>query len=108
MLKGMASFGVRGGDVVIDVAVFRGMVDLMLDSPGLGDDAARLLANEREVGGLTLDLFDPARREQLESALAWACDAATAGQRSPRSGADVAEPERLMEGGKAVRALFDA
>ena len=31
MLRGMAYFGVRGGDVVVEVAVFRGLVDLMLD-----------------------------------------------------------------------------
>ncbi|HEV7861912.1 MAG TPA: hypothetical protein VGR20_04400 [Acidimicrobiia bacterium] len=102
----MASFGVRGGDVVVDVAVFRGIVDLMLDAPGLDDGATRLLNREREVGALTLDLLAPPVRAQLESALAWACDAAVAGRRSSRSGDDVAEPDRLMQGADALRALF--
>ena len=104
----MASFGVRGGDVVVDVAVFRGLVDLMLDFPGLDEKAVRLLANEREVGGLTLDLIDPAIRGQLESALVWACNTALTGQRSSRSGDDVADPDRLIPGAHAVRVLFDA
>lgn len=46
----MASFGVRGADVVVDVAVFRGLVDLMLDHPGLSADVAELLSQERDVG----------------------------------------------------------
>ena len=102
--QGMAYFGVRGGDVVVEVAVFRGLVDLMLDHPGLDDGAVRLLNEEREVGALSFDLVPPALREQLESALAWACDAAAAGKRSSRSGDEVAEPERLMHGADAVRA----
>src|SRR2546429_2998396 len=100
----MAYFGVRGGDVVVEVAVFRGLVDLMLDHPGLDDGAVRLLTDEREVGALTFDLVQPSLREPLEAALAWACDAAAAGKRSPRSGEDVADPERLMAGAEAVRA----
>jgi hypothetical protein len=103
----MACFGVRGGDVVVDLAVFRGVVDLMLDYPGLDDDAVGLLTEERDVGALSLDLLDPPIREQLEPALAWACNAAVAGQRSSRSGKDVAEAARLIGGGDAVRALFD-
>ena len=81
----MASFGVRDADVVVDVAVFRGLVDLMLDYPGLSDEAARLLTAERDVGTLTLDLVKPALRDDLEAALAWAADAARKGERSPRS-----------------------
>lgn len=103
----MACFGVRGGDVVVDVAVFRGLVDLMLDYPGLDHDAVRLLTEEREVGALSLDLLDQPVREQLEPALAWACNAARAGERSSRSGDDVAAGERLVDGGQAVGALFD-
>jgi hypothetical protein len=99
----MAYFGVRGGDVVVEVAVFRGLVDLMLDHPGLDDGAVRLLTDEREVGALSFDLVKPELREQLEAALAWACDAAAAGKRSSRSGDDVAEPERLVHGAEAVR-----
>jgi hypothetical protein len=102
----MASFGVRGADVVVDVAVFRGLVDLMLDSPGLSAGAAQVLGQERDVGGLTLDLVNPALREELEAALAWAADAARAGGRSARSGDDVAPPDRLIEGAVAVAALF--
>ncbi|HYT40475.1 MAG TPA: hypothetical protein VEN99_13225 [Acidimicrobiia bacterium] len=100
----MAYFGVRGGDVVVEVAVFRGLVDLMLDDPGLDDGAVKLLTEEREVGALSFDLVKPSLREQLEAALAGACDAAAAGKRSPRSGDEVADPERLMEGAEAVRA----
>ena len=103
MLPGMAYFGVRGGDVVVEVAVFRGLVDLMLDYPALDDGSVRLLAAEREVGALSLDLVHPALREQLEAALAFACDAAAAGKRSPRSEGDVADPERLIKGAEAVR-----
>jgi hypothetical protein len=99
----MAYFGVRGGDVVVEVAVFRGLVDLMLDYPGLEDAAVRLLTDERGVGALSFDLVKPSLREQLESALAWACEAAVTGKRSPRSGDDVAEPERLTQGAEAVR-----
>lgn len=102
----MASFGVRGADVVVDVAVYRGIVDLMLDYPGLGEGAARLLSAERDVGTLTLDLVDHPRREELEAALAWACDAARAGGRSARSGDEVADADRLVEGACAVAALF--
>ena len=102
----MASFGVHGSDVVVDVAVFRGLVDLMLDFPDLGEAATRLLHQERDVGGLTLDVVDPALRDELEAALAWACDAAMAGGRSARSGDDVAAPDRMVEGGQAVAALF--
>jgi hypothetical protein len=102
----MASFGVRGSDVVVDVAVFRGLVDLMLDYAELSEPAARLLSAERNVGGLTLDVVDPALRDELEAALAWACDAAKAGGRSARSGDDVAAPARMVEGGRAVAALF--
>jgi hypothetical protein len=102
----MASFGVQGSDVVVDVAVFRGIVDLMLDSPGLSEKAAALLGAERNVGTLTLDLLNPALRDELEAALAWACDAAKAGGRSARSGDDVAAPDRMVEGGQAVAALF--
>ena len=43
----MASFGVGGHDVVVEAAVFRGLVDLMLDDPGLDPDAVRLLTEER-------------------------------------------------------------
>jgi hypothetical protein len=103
----MASFGVQGSDVVIDVAVFRGLVDLMLDYPGLGEKAARLLSQERDVGTLTLDLVTLPLRDELEAALAWACDAAKAGGRSARSGEEVAAPDRLVEGGEAVAALFE-
>jgi len=103
----MASFGVRGSDVVVDMAVFRGLVDLMLDYPGLDDDAVRLLTQEREVGALTLDLIHPPIREQLESALAWACANADRG-RSPRSGDDVADDQRLIESADAVRRLFES
>lgn len=103
----MASFGVRGSDVVVDVAVFRGLVDLMLDYPGLSDEAAALLADERDVGGLTIDVVAPPLRDELEAALAWACDAARSGGRSARSGDDVAAPDRMVEGGAAVGALFD-
>jgi hypothetical protein len=92
--------------VVIDVAVFRGLVDLMLDYPGLGEEAAWLLSRERDVGALTLDLLNPPLRDELETALAWACDAAKAGGRSARSGGEVAAPDRLVEGGAAVSALF--
>jgi hypothetical protein len=99
----MAYFGVPGGDVVVEVAVFRGLVDLMLDYPGLDAGAVRLLTDEREVGALSFDLVHPALREQLESALGWACDAAAAGKRSSRSGEEVADPERLMQGAEAVR-----
>ncbi|MGH9009316.1 MAG: hypothetical protein ACRDYF_05635 [Acidimicrobiia bacterium] len=102
----MASFGVRGADVVVDVAVFRGLVDLMLDYPGLGEEASRLLSAERDVGTLTIDLVGHPVRDELEAALAWACDAAKAGGRSPRSGDEVAAPDRLIEGGAAVAALF--
>ena len=104
----MACFGVRGGDVVVDMAVFRGVVNLMLDYPGLDDDAVRLLNEERDVGALSLDLLGPPIREQLEPALVWACNAAIAGERSSRSGDDVADADRLMDGGRAVRVLFDA
>ena len=93
--------------MVVDEAVFRGLVDLMLDYPGLDDKAARMLTDEREVGALTLDLLDPPVREQLESALAWACDAAAGGGRSPRSGDEVAGSDRLVAGADAIRALFD-
>jgi hypothetical protein len=103
MLPGMAYFGVRGGDVVVEVAVFRGLIDLMLDYPELDAGAVRLLSEERDVGALSFDLVHPGLREQLESALAWACDAAAVGKRSSRSGGDVAEPERLMPGAEAVR-----
>jgi hypothetical protein len=103
MLPGMAYFGVRGGDVVVEVAVFRGLVDLMLDYPELDAGAVRLLSVEREVGALSVDLVHPALREQLEAALAFACDAAAAGKRSARSGTDVADPERLVQGAEAVR-----
>lgn len=102
----MASFGVQGSDVVVDVAVFRGLVDLMLDYPGLGERARRLLSEERDVGALTLDLLAPPVRDELEAALAWACYAAKSGGRSPRSGDDVADPERFVEGAQAVCALF--
>jgi hypothetical protein len=102
----VAYFGVRGSDVVVDVAVFRGLVDLMLDHPDLGHDAARILTQERDVGVLSVDLVDPPIREQLEQALAWACDKARAGERSARSGEDVADPDRMVEGGDAVAALF--
>ena len=102
----MASFGVRGADVVVDVAVFRGIVDLMLDYPGLGDEAARLLGAERDVGTLVFDLVGHPVREELEAALAWACDAARAGGRSARSGNEVAEADRLIEGACTVAALF--
>ena len=54
----MASFGVGGHDVVVEAAVFRGLVDLMLDDPGLDPDAVRLLTEERDAGALTLDLVD--------------------------------------------------
>ena len=47
-------------------------------------------------------------RHQLEAALREAAERALVGQRSPRSGEDVAAPDRLVEGGHAVRALFDA
>lgn len=103
----MANFGRRGGDVVVDMAVFRGLVDLMLDSPGLDEDTVRLLTEEREVGALTIDLIRPPVREQLESALAWACANADRG-RSPRSGEDVANEQRLIEGADAVRRLFES
>lgn len=102
----MASFGVRGADVVVDVAVFRGIVDLMLDYPGIGQEAARLLEGEREVGTLTLDLVGHPVREELEAALAWACEAARAGDRSARSGDEVANADRLVEGACEVAALF--
>jgi hypothetical protein len=102
----MACFGVRGGDVVVDGAVFRGLVDLMLDYPGLDHDAVRLLTEEREVGALSLDLLDQPMREQLEPALAWACRTGRAGQRSSRSGDDVAAADRLVEAAGAVGALF--
>jgi hypothetical protein len=102
----VASFGVRGSDVVVDVAVFRGLVDLMLDYPGLGQEAARLLSQERDVGALTIDLVNHPMREELESALAWAAGAARAGDRSARSGDDVAAADRLIEGGDAVAVLF--
>jgi len=102
----VASFGVRGADVVVDVAVFRGIVDLMLDYPGLGDKAARLLAAERDVGTLTLDLVGHPVREELEAAMAWACETARAGGRSARSGNEVADPDRLVEGACSVAALF--
>jgi hypothetical protein len=102
----MASIGVRGSDVVVDVAVYRGLVDLMLDYAGLSEQAARLLSAERDVGTLTLDLLNPSLRDELEAALAWACDAAKAGGRSARSGDDVAAPDRMVEGGRAVAALF--
>ena len=104
----MACFGVRGHDVVVDVAVFRGLVDLMLDYPGLDDVAVRMLAEEREVGALTIDLVGHPAREHLESALAWACEAAIAGQRSARSGDRVAAGDRLIDGATAVLALFGA
>jgi hypothetical protein len=104
----VASFGVQGSDVVVDVAVFRGLVDLMLDYPGLGPEAARLLSEERDVGTLTLDFLGASLCAELEAALSWACDAAKSGRRSPRSGDDVAEPERLVEGAEAVAALFPA
>ena len=104
----MASFGVQGADVVVDVAVFRGIVDLMLDYPGLGDGAARLLGAERDVGTLTLDLIGHPMREELEAALAWACDAARTGGRSARSGNEVADADRLIEGACTVAALFGA
>ena len=102
----MASIGVRGSDVVVDVAVFRGLVDLMLDYPGLGDEATRMLTRERDVGTLTIDLVTHPVREELEAALAWACRAARAGERSTRSGEDVAAPDRLVEGAEAVGELF--
>lgn len=102
----MASIGVRGSDVVVEVAVFRGLVDLMLDCPGLSDEAARLLAEERDVGTLTIDLLKPPLRDELEAALAWAADAAKAGGRSSRSEGDVASLERLVDGGAAVGTLF--
>jgi hypothetical protein len=102
----MASFGVRGSDVVVDVAVFRGLVDLMLDYPGLSEQGTRLLGEERDVGTLTLDLVNHPLREELEGALAWACDAAKAGGRSDRSGDEVAAPDRMVEGGQAVAVLF--
>ncbi|HKN38861.1 MAG TPA: hypothetical protein VJ456_07120 [Acidimicrobiia bacterium] len=104
----MASFGVGGHDVVVEAAVFRGLVDLMLDDPGLDPDAVRLLTEERDAGALTLDLVDSPVREQLEAALARACDRAAAGEVSSRSGEGVATADRLIEGGKAVRALFEA
>ena len=103
----MASFGVRGSDVVVDVAVYRGLVDLMLDYPGLSEQAARLLGPERDVGTFTVDLFGHPVREELEQALDWACSAARAGNRSTRSGDDVAAPERMVEGGEAVAKLFE-
>ncbi|MCA1843273.1 MAG: hypothetical protein LC792_08805 [Actinobacteria bacterium] len=96
----------QGSDVVVDVAVFRGLVDLMLDYAGLSEGAARLLSAERDVGALTLDIVNPSLRDELEAALAWACDAAKAGGRSARSGDDVAAPDRMVEGGQAVAALF--
>jgi hypothetical protein len=102
----MASFGVRGSDAVVDVAVFRGLVDLMLDFPGLSQQATGLLTDEREVGGLTLDRVKPALRDELEAALAFATNAARRGERSPRSGDDVAPPDRLVVGGEIVGALF--
>jgi hypothetical protein len=102
----MASFGVRGSDVVVDVAVFRGLVDLMLDYPGLSEQAAQLLGEERDVGTLTIDLVNHPLRDELEGALAWACDAAKAGGRSARSGDEVAAPDRMVEGGQAVAVLF--
>jgi len=104
----MASFGVGGRDVVVEAAVFRGLVDLMLDHPGLDADAVRLLTDERDAGALTLDVVDPPARHQLEAALREAAERAIGGQRSARSGEDVAAPDRLVEGGHAVRALFDA
>jgi hypothetical protein len=103
----MASFGVAGRDVVVEAAVFRALVDLMLDDPALDGGAARLLAAERDAGALTFDLVDPPRRGQLEAALRRAADEAIAGRRSPRSGGDAAAADRLAEGGRAVRALFD-
>jgi hypothetical protein len=103
----MASFGVRGTDVVVDVAVFRGIVDLMLDYPGIGEEAARLLRAERDVGTLTLDLIGHPLREELEAALSWACDAARTGGRSARSGDEVADTDRLVEGACAVAAMFE-
>lgn len=106
-LRTVASFGVRGSDAVVDVAVFRGLVDLMLDYPGLSAPAATLLNQERDVGTLTLDLVQHPLRDELEVALAWAAHAARTGGRSARSGDDVAPPDRLIEGGGAVAALFD-
>lgn len=103
----MASFGVRGSDVVVDVAVYRGMVDLMLDHPGLSEEAAKLLTQERDVGTLTIDLFSHPLRGELEAALAWAANAAKKGERSARSGDGVAAPERLTEGGESVATLFE-
>jgi hypothetical protein len=103
----MASFGVRGSDVVVDVAVFRGLVDLMLDSPGLSEEAAKLLTGERNVGNFTIDLVSHPLREDLETALAWAANAARTGKRSARSHDDVAPPERLIAGGACVATLFD-
>jgi hypothetical protein len=102
----MASIGVCGSDVVVDVAVFRGLVDLMLDYAELSEQAAGLLSGERDVGTLIVDLYNPPLRDELEAALAWACDAAKAGGRSARSGDDVAAPDRMVEGGQAVGALF--
>ena len=102
----MASFGVRGSDVVVDVAVYRGLVDLMLDFAGLSEQAAGLLTGERDVGTLTVDLYGHPLRDELEAALAWACDAAKSGGRSARSGDDVAAPDRMVEGGQAVAVLF--
>ena len=103
----MASFGVGGHDVVVEAAVFRGLVDLMLDDPDLDADAVRLLTAERDAGALTLDIVAPPVRSRLEAALARACDRAAAGERSPRSGEGVASTDRLVEGGTAVRALFE-
>jgi len=108
MLGGMASFGVGGRDVVVEAAVFRGLVDLMLDHAGLEADAVRLLTAERDAGALTFDLVDPPVRDQLEAALQEAAERAIAGDRSSRSGDDVAVSDRLVEGGHAVRALFAA
>jgi hypothetical protein len=104
----MASFGVRGSDVVVDVAVFRGLVDLMLDYGGLSDESAALLTQERDVGALTLDIVKPALRDELEAALAWAANAARKGERSSRSQDDVAAPDRLVDGGASVATLFEA
>jgi hypothetical protein len=104
----MASFGVGGHDVVVEAAVFRGLVDLMLDHPGLDVAAVRLLTDERDAGALTLDVVEPSARHQLEAALQEAAERAIAGDRSSRSGDDVATPDRLIEAGHAVRALFDA
>ena|SRR6266568_4507940 len=92
--------------VVVAGAVFRGIMDLARDWPEMNEELARQLDGASAVGSLSLDLLAPELQSLAEAALAYACERAVRGQRSPRSGDDVASGERLILGAESVQAFL--